>query len=122
MHDSGSRWFLGRKAERVVTGDGTMFTEPCEQVFRAQPRARRCALVGLGAEPALVVETRTRGEADARALAAELRALALRHPHTARVRTFFFRPHLPVDVRHNAKIHRLALARWAAAARAYRPD
>ena len=122
MDDSGRLWFLGRKAERVVTGDGTMFTEPCEQVFRAQPRARRCALVGLGAEPALVVETRTRGEADARALAAELRALALRHPHTARVRTFFFRPHLPVDVRHNAKIHRLALARWAAAARAYRPD
>ena len=113
---AGRLWFLGRKAERV----GAMFTEPCEQVFRAHPRARRCALIGLGGEPALVAETRARGRRDALALAAELRALAIRHPHTAAVRTFYFRPHLPVDVRHNAKIHRLALAKWAASARAYR--
>lgn len=117
---SGRLWFLGRKAERVRTRDGTLFTEPCEQVFRPHPRARRCALVGVGAEPALVVETVTRGAADASTLVAELRALALRHPHTAALRTFFFRAHLPVDVRHNAKIHRIALARWAASARAYR--
>ena len=118
--DSGRLWFLGRKAERVETRDGPMFTEPCEQVFRAHPRAGRCALVGLGAEPALVVETPARRTPDAPALAAELRALGLRHPHTAGIRVFYFRPRLPVDVRHNAKIHRLALARWAASARAYR--
>jgi len=122
LDDLGRIWFLGRMAERVRSPEGTMFTEPCEQVFRAHPRARRCALIGVGSRPALVVETRTRGRADARALAAELRALALGHPHTAAVRTFFFRPHLPVDVRHNAKIHRLALAKWAASARAYRAD
>ena len=120
LDDSGRLWFLGRKAERVVTGDGTFFTEPCEQVFRRHPRARRCALVGAGSEPALVAETATRGEADARALAAELRALALLHPHTAAIGTFFFKAHFPVDARHNAKIHRLALSRWAASARAYR--
>jgi acyl-CoA synthetase (AMP-forming)/AMP-acid ligase II len=122
IDDSGRLWFLGRRAERVVTRDGTMFTEPCEQVFRAHPRARRCALIGVGSEPALAVEARTRGSADASLLAAELRALALRHPHTAAVKTFFFRPHLPVDVRHNAKIHRLVLAKWAASARGYRTD
>ena len=122
IDESGRLWFLGRKAERVVTRDGTMFTEPCEQVFRAHPRARRCALIGVGSEPALVAETTTRGAGDARALAAELRALAVGRPHTAAVKTYFFRPHLPVDVRHNAKIHRLALARWAASARAYRAD
>jgi acyl-CoA synthetase (AMP-forming)/AMP-acid ligase II len=122
MDESGRLWFLGRKAERVVTGAGVLFTEPCEQVFRAHPRARRCALVAFGQEAALVAETTTRGARDARALAAELRALAAGHPHTAGVRTFFFRPRLPVDVRHNAKIHRLALARWAASSRAYRAD
>jgi len=122
LDDSGRLWFLGRKAERVESPGGTMYTEPCEQVFRAHPRARRCALIGAGAGPALVVETRTRGRADARALAAELRVLALGHPHTAAVRTYFFRPRLPVDVRHNAKIHRLALAKWAASARGYRAD
>jgi len=122
LDEEGRLWFLGRKAERVESREGTMFTEPCEQVFRAHPRARRCALIGVGAEPALVAETRTRGASDARALAAELRALALGQRHTAGVRTFYFRPRLPVDVRHNAKIHRLALARWAASARAYRAD
>jgi acyl-CoA synthetase (AMP-forming)/AMP-acid ligase II len=117
---SGRLWFLGRKAERVETAAGTMYTEPCEQVFRAHPRARRCALVGLGSGPALVAEAATKGESDATKLAAELRGLALAHPHTAAIRTFYFRAHLPVDVRHNAKIHRLALAKWAAGAHAHR--
>jgi acyl-CoA synthetase (AMP-forming)/AMP-acid ligase II len=119
LDEAGRLWFYGRKAERVETAGGTLFTEPCEQVFRAHPRARRCALIGLGLEPALVVETRARGAQDGRRLVAELRALGLAHPHTSGIRTFFFRKSFPVDVRHNAKIHRLALARWAATARAH---
>jgi acyl-CoA synthetase (AMP-forming)/AMP-acid ligase II len=120
MDDSGMLWFLGRKAERVETAGGTMYTEPCEQVFRAHPRARRCALIGVGSEPALVVETIPSGASDAKALVGELRKLALGQAHTSELKTFYFRAHLPVDVRHNAKIHRLALARWAATARAHR--
>jgi acyl-CoA synthetase (AMP-forming)/AMP-acid ligase II len=119
---AGRLWFFGRKAERVVTGGVTHFTEPCEQVFRQHPRARRCALIGFESEPAIVVEASTRGAADAGTLVAELRALALCHAHTAAVRTFFFRAQLPVDVRHNAKIHRLALAKWAPSARSYRAN
>jgi hypothetical protein len=45
--------------------------------------------------------------------------LAAAHPVTREIRTFLFHPRFPVDVRHNAKIHRLALARWAATARSY---
>jgi acyl-CoA synthetase (AMP-forming)/AMP-acid ligase II len=120
LDDSGRLWFLGRKAERVETPGGTMFTEPCEQVFRAHPRARRCALISVASEPALVVETSPGGARDAAGLVAELRKLALGSPHTSGVRTFYFRAHFPVDVRHNAKIHRLALARWAATAAAHR--
>jgi acyl-CoA synthetase (AMP-forming)/AMP-acid ligase II len=122
LDSSGRIWFLGRKAERVVTGEVTHFTEPCEQVFRQHPRARRCALIGFGSEPALVVEASTRGKSDTDTLVAGLRALGLRYSHTAAVRTFFFRAQLPVDVRHNAKIHRLSLGRWAASARPYRVD
>jgi olefin beta-lactone synthetase len=122
LDDSGRLWLYGRKAERVESKWGTMFTEPCEQVFRTHPRARRCALIGVGSVPSLVVETKIRGAADARKLVGELRALALRHPHTSRLMTFYFRPSFPVDVRHNAKIHRLALARWALSARAYPSD
>jgi len=120
IDEAGRLWFLGRKAERVEGPDGTMYTEPCEQVFRSHPRARRCALIGVGGQPALVVETRTRGDPEARQLAAELRVMALSHTHTAPISTFFFRTHLPVDVRHNAKIHRLALSKWAQKARAFR--
>ena len=113
----GLLWFCGRKAERVETKEGTMHTEPCERIFRLHPRAARCALIGLGPrgaqQPALVVEAKIRSAAEAQALAGELRKLALQHPETASIGRFFFRPRFPVDVRHNAKIHRLALARWA---------
>jgi len=123
--DSGGKlWFCGRKAERVETPGGTMHTEPCERVFRGHPRAARCALIGLGGrgvqEPAMVVESRVRNAADGRLLAAELRALGLQHRETAAIRRFYFRGNFPVDVRHNAKIHRLALARWAATPSALR--
>ena len=118
----GRLWFCGRQVERVETPAGTLFPEPCEQVFRRHPAVARCALVGLGERPhqrpALVVEANL-GAAAAEALAAELRGLAAAHPVTREIRTFLFHPRFPVDVRHNAKIHRRALARWAATARSY---
>lgn len=119
----GRIWFCGRKIERVETPQGTLYPEVCEQIFRAHPRATRCALIGLGERgrqrPALVVETQPVGASEGRALATELQALARRHPATATIENFFFHPKFPVDVRHNAKIHRLALARWAVTARGF---
>lgn len=113
----GRLWFCGRIAERVETAAGPLHTEPVEQVFRRHPQVARCALVGLGErgrqEPALVVQPAP-GATDEAGLARALRALARTHAHTAPIRRFFFHPAFPVDVRHNAKIHRLTLARWAA--------
>ena len=124
--DDGRLWFCGRKAERVETAAGTLHTEPCEQVFRQHSRAARCALIGLGERgtqiPAIVAETAIRDEADGIALARELRALATRHEHTTGIVTFLFREKFPVDVRHNAKIHRLTLAQWAETAKAFEVD
>jgi acyl-CoA synthetase (AMP-forming)/AMP-acid ligase II len=115
----GRLWFCGRKAERVETPEGTLYTEPCERIFRQHPGAARCALIGLGPrghqQPAIVVEAKIKNSDEARLFAAELRELALKHPQTAAISRFFFRPKFPLDVRHNAKIHRLTLARWAAA-------
>jgi acyl-CoA synthetase (AMP-forming)/AMP-acid ligase II len=120
---AGRLWFCGRKAERVETVQGTLHTEPCEQVFRRHAGVGRCALIGLGApgrqQPALVVETRERDPVRLAALARELRALGRTSAPTAAITRFFFREAFPVDVRHNAKIHRLTLARWAATARGY---
>ena len=122
----GRLWFQGRLVERVQASLGTFFTEPCEQVFRKHPRVGRCALVGLGLAPhivpAIVVEASPASSSQARAFARELRALALQHPHTVPIKRFYFHPKFPVDVRHNAKIHRLALARWAQTAKGYQSD
>jgi len=112
----GCLWFCGRVAERVVTRTSLLHTEPIEQVFRGYPGVERCALVGLGApgnqEPVLVVQAQ-KSVTDEPKLAEELRAHAMRHPPTVGISRILFHPSLPVDVRHNAKIHRLALARWA---------
>ncbi|MFI5355767.1 MAG: fatty acid CoA ligase family protein [Opitutales bacterium] len=124
---AGRLWFCGRQVEHVPTAHGPLFTEPCEQVFRRHPLVERCALVGLGStgprEPALVVQAvRRHPPVDQAALARDLRALAVTQPSTRSIRQFFFHRDFPVDVRHNAKIHRLQLARWAARARAIIPD
>ncbi len=122
----GRLWFVGRKVERVEAHQGTLHTEPCEQVFRCHPRVTRCALVGLGERgrqrPALIVEAVVKDSAAARVFARELRVLALEHAHTTPVKLFYFHPKFPVDVRHNAKIHRLTLAQWAATAKGYESD
>lgn len=119
-------WFCGRKVERVETAGGILHTEPCEQVFRQHPRVQRCALIGLGSRPqqrpAIVVEARPSDSAAARALARELRELAFAHEHTRAIKTFYFHPQFPVDVRHNAKIHRLTLAKWAVTAKGFESD
>jgi acyl-CoA synthetase (AMP-forming)/AMP-acid ligase II len=123
---NGRLWFCGRKVERVETSHATLHTEPCEQVFRAHPRVARCALIGLGERPdqraAIVVEATSLDSRACRAFARELRELAQSQPHTQPIKVFFFHPKFPVDVRHNAKIHRLTLARWAGTAKGYESD
>ncbi len=121
--EQGRLWFCGRKVERVEGPDGILHTEPCEQVFRGHPAVERCALIGLGRRgaqvPALVIQRR-RNEGlhlTDRALAEELRARARAFAHTRALTRFFVHPGFPVDVRHNAKIHRLTLGRWAARAK-----
>ncbi len=122
----GRLWFCGRKAERVETSRGTLHTEPCEQVFRRHPGGARCALIGLGEpgrqRPAIVVEARVIGSAQARALSRELRLLGRQHPATEEITLFYFREKFPVDVRHNAKIHRLTLTKWARTEVGYESD
>lgn len=117
----GRLWFHGRRAELLRTAAGDLTTESVEPAFADHPAARRCALVGIGPAgrqvPVLVVEPRLFPERriEAENLAAELRAHAGGNPLSLRVRAVVFQRALPVDRRHNAKVHRLSLARhWAA--------
>ena len=118
----GRLWFCGRVAERVDTPRGTLYPDCVEPVFNAHPSVRRTALIGFGPRgkqvAALAVECwsdkRPRGGSEKRALGRELRELGAAHAHTDVVRLFYFVDRFPVDVRHNAKIHRLQLARLLA--------
>jgi acyl-CoA synthetase (AMP-forming)/AMP-acid ligase II len=118
--EQGRLWFCGRKAHRVATAKGTLFTDPCEGVFNTHPAVRRTALVALqrasGVEPAICVEL----EADRPApewsgLVAELAQLGAAYPHTREIHHFLRHPGFPVDIRHNAKIDREKLSVWATA-------
>jgi len=117
LDEEGRLWFCGRKAHRVVTGQGVLFSLPCEAVFNKHPLVRRSALVGVGPpedrKPVIIVEMNSRQSAW-RGLAGELAALARANPRTLVIETFLRHRGFPVDPRHNAKINREALAAWAA--------
>jgi len=115
LDELGRLWFCGRKAERVETASGPLYTEQVEPMINQHPAVRRSALVGVGRaghqSPWMVVEV-AEGIRPDQALVRDLENHARRHPLTARIEGFRFHPAFPVDVRHNAKIHRLTLARW----------
>jgi acyl-CoA synthetase (AMP-forming)/AMP-acid ligase II len=127
LDERGRIWFCGRKSQRLITPEGTLYTTPCEGVFNTHPAVLRTALVGVTrgglTVPVLCVEIdpalarRQRPDRDAAALARfrdELRQVGSRYPHTRRIQTFLIHPSFPVDTRHNAKIFREKLAQWAA--------
>ncbi|MFE2143225.1 AMP-binding protein [Streptomyces sp. NPDC059456] len=123
LDDEGRLWFCGRAAQRVRTEFRDLYTVRVEGVFNAHPLVRRTALVGIGRSgaqrPVVCVEIETAAHGGAlddsgwRRLVAELRALADAHAATTGLREFLRHPGFPVDIRHNAKIGREELARWA---------
>ena len=115
---SGRIWFCGRKAHRVQTSRGTLFTIPVEGIFNTHPAVFRTALVGRGEtgsqQPVLCVELETKAGTPAQELIrSELLELGSCYPHTKNIRQILFHPAFPVDIRHNAKIFREKLAVWA---------
>jgi acyl-CoA synthetase (AMP-forming)/AMP-acid ligase II len=115
LDERGRLWFCGRKAHRVVRRDGgTSFPVMCEGVFNTHPDVYRTALVGVDAEPVLVVERHPDRGRDRARLVGELRALGAQHAVTKDIERVLFHDAFPVDIRHNAKIFREQLAVWAA--------
>ena len=115
----GRLWVEGRSVHVIDTADGPLTSVPIERAVEralvpaAQARAGRVAAVGVGpagcAQLVLVLEGDADGLADAPTSAAA-RAAAARP-----VAAVLSVADMPVDIRHNAKIDRAALARWASA-------
>jgi olefin beta-lactone synthetase len=118
LDEQGRLWFCGRKRHRVETPAGVLYSVPCENVFNVHPKVARTALVGVSVSgqtvPLLCVELEDEHpDAEAPGLIDELRALGADVEHTRSIERFLIHPGFPVDIRHNAKIGRDTLSRWA---------
>lgn len=114
----GRIWFCGRKSHRVITKGGTLFTIPCETVFNQHPAVFRSALVGIGPPneqtPVICIELKTEYKSsDKETIEKELLELGAENVQTKDIEFILFHDKFEVDIRHNAKIFREKLAKWA---------
>ena len=112
--ETGKLWFCGRKVERVSSKGKTFFTDCCEHIFNSHQNVLRSALISLVKNnekiPAIVVEPIIFPKNKALFIN-ELRQIAMSSNITKDINHFFLYKNFPVDVRHNAKIHRLKLSK-----------
>jgi acyl-coenzyme A synthetase/AMP-(fatty) acid ligase len=113
--ENGRIWFYGRKAQRVLTRKGTLFTIPCEAVFNTHPLVSRSALVGVTARdgnyklPVICIQLEP-GNHPSKGLKEELLKMGRTYRLTEDISEILFFKSFPVDPRHNAKIFREKLA------------
>ena len=123
IDEDGQLWFCGRKKHRVSSPENLLFSVQCEGIFNQHPDVFRSALVGVGPEgnqkPIICIElessslTTQGGHKTPESIQQELLKLAEKHSITENIKTVLFHDAFPVDIRHNAKIGREELAKWA---------
>lgn len=115
IDDVGRVWFCGRKSHRVVLRDRVLFTVPIEKRFDVHPGVFRTALVGIGPQSArdaaLCIELEP--GANKRKVKEALQEIAAADDDTQCIKHYLFHEGFPVDIRHNAKIGREKLSKWA---------
>ncbi|MUH46337.1 MAG: AMP-binding protein, partial [Actinobacteria bacterium] len=115
LDEDGRLWIEGRLAHVIVTDAGPLTPVGPEQRAISVPFVDQAALVSVGprgtAHPVLVVVV-ARGSA-ATALLDPERTAELRQVTGVDLAAVLCRGTMPVDIRHNAKIDRSALSRWA---------
>jgi acyl-CoA synthetase (AMP-forming)/AMP-acid ligase II/alpha-beta hydrolase superfamily lysophospholipase len=116
LDGTGRLWVEGRLAHILTTAAGVVTPVGVEQRIETVPTVTRAALVGVGPEgtqvPVAVVETTPPLRRDGRAsteLAERVRAVA-----GIDLVAVLGISQMPTDIRHNAKIDRTRLGRWAA--------
>jgi acyl-coenzyme A synthetase/AMP-(fatty) acid ligase len=117
----GRLWVQGRLVHVVTTAAGPLTPVGVEQLVETVPTVARAAVVGVGPAgvqvPVVVVEPRKGPAGRSRTalaparLAADVRAAAA--PLCPDVAAVLVLRRLPVDIRHNSKVDRTRLARWA---------
>ena len=122
--DSQNRlWFCGRRAHRVEDASlrkNTYYSIPSESVFNVHTEIYRSALVGVysalgwrSSIPAIIIEPEKKISRTEKQLTIEARELGAGSLLTKEIKYYLIHPDFPVDIRHNAKIFREKLAKWA---------
>jgi acyl-coenzyme A synthetase/AMP-(fatty) acid ligase/pimeloyl-ACP methyl ester carboxylesterase len=116
LDDAGRLWVQGRLAHVVTTADGPVTPVGVEQRVLALPGVRAAACVGVGsagAQVVVVVVVADAAPARGEILAGPALTAQVRDVAGVPVAAVLVRSDLPVDVRHNSKIDRAELSRWA---------
>ena len=121
LDGQGRLWIVGRKGHRVQAKEQTYYPVCAEGMADQHPDVLRSALVGVGPvgeqKPVLVLQLvkpkQMRDMAERNRISREVRERLAEHPVYSEVKQVLFYKDFPVDPRHNAKIDREALARWA---------
>lgn len=112
-------WFCGRRAHRLETADGPLYTIPCEAIINEHPDVYRSALVGIKDRrndsilPVMIIELHQDKPVDKKRVLLEVQNLSQGSELTRGIKYFLIHKGFPVDIRHNAKIFREKLAIWA---------
>ncbi|WP_091493259.1 alpha/beta fold hydrolase [Microbacterium pygmaeum] len=111
----GRLWIEGRLPHVLVTADGPLAPVGPEQRIEAADGVRRAAVVGVGPhrlrQAVAVVETIP--DASAPGLASPELTTAVRGHCDVPLAAVLVVPRLPTDIRHNSKIDRTRVSRWA---------
>ena len=112
---AGRLWIEGRLPHVIATASGVLTPVGPEQRIEGVAEIARAAIVGVGPagtqQVVAVVETRPPGRRVA--LATPGLADAVREAAGLPLAAVLVVPHLPTDIRHNSKIDRSRLSRWA---------
>jgi acyl-CoA synthetase (AMP-forming)/AMP-acid ligase II/pimeloyl-ACP methyl ester carboxylesterase len=119
LDENGNIYFCGRKAHVVSIDKKVYYSIPLERIFNQHQKVKRSALVSLydGKEAGIVIEPQPEfwpeSQPEREQFRLELLALAANHPLSKDITKIFFHRSFPVDARHNAKIFRDKLGKWA---------
>jgi len=109
----GRLWIEGRLPHVITTADGPVTPVGIEQDVESVPAVERAAAVGVGPVGRQVVVTVVEAGARRPGLASPDLTEKVRAATSQRLAAVLVVPTLPTDIRHNSKIDRSRLARWA---------
>ncbi|ONI60856.1 hydrolase [Leifsonia sp. ALI-44-B] len=116
LDEAGRLWVEGRMPHVIATPDGVVTPVAPEQRVESLDRVARAAVVGVGPRGTqqIVVIVETASPARRVALADRELTSSIRAVAGVPVAAVLEVPRLPTDIRHNSKIDRSGLSRWAA--------